>query len=54
MAPTRLTELEAENAELRARVAALSAEAAELRAERDRMRRVCDLSPSLSGTAPKS
>ncbi|HEU4412194.1 MAG TPA: PAS domain S-box protein [Polyangiaceae bacterium] len=54
MNPTRLTELEAENAELRARVAALTAEAAELRAERDQMRaerdqmrRICDLSPNL-------
>jgi rsbT co-antagonist protein RsbR len=47
MDSTRLTELEAENAELRARVAALTAEAAELRADCDQMRRICDLSPNL-------
>lgn len=53
MDSNRLAELEAENAELRARVAALTAEAAEaaeaaeLRAKRDQMRRICDLSPNL-------
>ncbi len=50
MDSTRLTELEAENTELRARVAALTAEAAEaaeLRADRYQMRRICDLSPNL-------